>query len=241
MIRVTQDCPCPICGHDKWCSFSDNGEWVYCPRTNRPGVERIGELGWRYPNPGVIPPIILPYDYESFQTYWYNLPSSIPSHSPFEGIPIGFIDEYFLIKDDITRRSWVYPMYNVNGMSGLQFRDGVGNKKSYPGTRLGLFMPRDWDVGTPTVYICEGFSDTVAMAYAGFKALGRACATHNKAVVEYVETYSPERVIIVADNDEIGIKGANSLQSLLLLHTECGILIPVLKDARESLRKLGRL
>jgi 5S rRNA maturation endonuclease (ribonuclease M5) len=132
-------------------------------------------------------------------------------------------------------------MYNVHGMSGLQFRNEVGGKKSYPGTRLGLFMPLDWDIGTPTVYICEGFSDTVAMTYAGFRALGRACATHNKSVVEYVETYSPERVIIVADNDEIGKKGANHLKSHLLLHTECGILIPELKDARETLAKLGRL
>jgi hypothetical protein len=129
MIRVTQDNPCPICGHDKWCSFSDDGRWVYCPRTEKPGAQRYGELGYRYPYHGNTPLSRPAYDVTCFREYWHELPDASAARiSPFEGIPTEFLIARFGIKHDADRLSWVYPMYNVHGMSGLQFRNEVGGK-----------------------------------------------------------------------------------------------------------------
>src|SRR5690349_2134761 len=43
--RVTRDRPCPICGHDHWCSVSPDGGLVFCMRepSDRRGSD--GE-GW---------------------------------------------------------------------------------------------------------------------------------------------------------------------------------------------------
>jgi hypothetical protein len=89
--------------------------------------------------------------------------------------------------------------------------------------------------------IAEGPTDTAALLDLGFHAVGRpSCTGGIHLLVELVRKDLPEGVVIVADGDAAGRRGAESLAAVLLAHAaSVRIIAPPsgVKDARQWKRR----
>jgi DNA primase len=138
-----------------------------------------------------------------------------------------------------------FPMYNENGIIiGILRRFANGRKVCVEGSQLGLFAP---NLCRPehTLLITEGVSDCAVALEIGFLAIGRPSATAGeKLIVKWLNKQWPKtyNIIIVADNDKAGLKGANDLyQTLVKVGWNCDVFVPpVGKDLREFTNKGGK-
>jgi hypothetical protein len=138
-------------------------------------------------------------------------------------------------------RAWSFPMSNAAGdVLGIRLRLPGGCKLSIKGGKEGLFLPEGIGAGGPLL-VCEGPTDTTALLDLRFSAFGRpSCMGGVKLLVELVRTHRPEGVVIVADADAPGQRGAESLATVLLAYsTSVRIIAPPsgVKDAREWKRR----
>ena len=108
-----------------------------------------------------------------------------------------------------------FPMLDGAGrVVGFHTRSPEGEKRSIPGSNLGLFIPKTFARGE-SVMICEGPTDTAAALDMGFNAIGRpscrACVTLTKNFLPFYDA------VIVADNDchGAGLRGATELAKVL--------------------------
>ena len=115
-------------------------------------------------------------------------------------------------------RAWSFAMTDVDGnVLGIRLRRPDGRKLSVKGGKEGLFIPEALDGGRLTV--CEGPTDTAAMLDLGFPAVGRPwCAGGMRLLVELVQRLAVPEVVIVADADPPGQRGAGNLASVLLAY-----------------------
>ena len=121
---------------------------------------------------------------------------------------------------------------------GIQKRKPNGFKKNERGSKMGLIRPMYFNPTPPSLLICEGFSDTAfAHHLTNIPALGKLnCATGNKELVKLLSasTGTNIRVFIIADNDEVGIRGATDTALAICPYVETiKVLIPPAKDLRE--------
>ena len=132
--------------------------------------------------------------------------------------------------------AWAFPMTDATGgLLGIRLRLDSGRKFAVTGGREGLFIPADLPQGGELL-IAEGPTDCAALLDLGFAAVGRFCCTGGgRLVVELVESRRPMSVVIVADADEPGQRGADTLASVLVLYVpRLRIIKPPdgIKDAR---------
>ena len=120
-------------------------------------------------------------------------------------------------------RAWSFPMSDpAQHVVGIRLRRPDGTKLSVPGGKEGLFIP----VGQPTgpagarLLICEGVTDTAALLDLGFPAVvGRpSCSGGVALIVALVQERRPAEVVLMADADEPGVRGANNLASVLVAY-----------------------
>ena len=113
--------------------------------------------------------------------------------------------------------AWTFPMRDDRGvLVGVRLRRGDGQKRAVRGSRNGLFIPRTLR-GTDPLLVCEGPTDVAAMLDLDFDAVGRpSCSGGAKHVVRLVQVRRPGQVVLVADRDEPGQRGASDLASRLL-------------------------
>lgn len=140
-------------------------------------------------------------------------------------------------------------MTDIKGnLRGIRVRKRNGIKLSITGSRDGLFIPdpqEELDTldtldaslgGVPPLLICEGPTDTAAMLDLGFDVVGRPSCRGGKALlVDLVQSRQPEEVVIVADEDGPGRKGAESLAAVLVVYAQAIRVIQPpegIKDAR---------
>jgi DNA primase len=133
-------------------------------------------------------------------------------------------------------RAWSFPMSNAAGdVLGIRLRLPGGRKLSVKGGKEGLFLPEGIDAGGPLL-VCEGPTDTAALLDLGFNVVGRpSCTGGVKLLVELVRKHRPEGVVIVADADAPGQRGAERLAAVLLAYSaSVRIIAPPapIKDAR---------
>jgi len=116
-------------------------------------------------------------------------------------------------------RAWTFPMRNAAGdVVGIRLRLPRGRKLSVKGGREGLFIPDGLHPGG-RLLICEGPTDTAAMLDFGFEAVGRpSCTGGVKHLCELVRRLDVHDVVIVADQDAPGQRGANRLASTLVAY-----------------------
>ena len=109
-------------------------------------------------------------------------------------------------------KAWTFPMRDPSGkVVGIRRRFPDGKKLSVRGGHEGLF----YDTAYPTgdIYVCEGPTDTAAMLTIGLQAIGRpSCSGGTKFLVEIC---AARRVVIVADGDAPGLRGARELKAQL--------------------------
>jgi hypothetical protein len=98
---------------------------------------------------------------------------------------------------------------------GIRTRPDSGGKFCVRGSRLGLFLPESLEQGG-TLVIAEGESDAAALLTLGFAAVGRpGCGNGTKLVCDLVARIRPSLVVIVADSDSPGLRGAEVLAHAL--------------------------
>jgi phage/plasmid primase-like uncharacterized protein len=134
-------------------------------------------------------------------------------------------------------RGWSFPMSNATGDTlGIRLRLPSGRKLSVKGGKEGLFIPEGIEPHG-LLLVCEGPTDTAALLDLGFNAVGRpSCSGGVKLLVDLLRKLKPSDVVIVADADAPGQRGAASLATALVAYcSDVRIIAPPagVKDARE--------
>jgi hypothetical protein len=115
-----------------------------------------------------------------------------------------------------------------------------GRKLSVKGGKEGLFIPEGIDAHD-LLLVCEGPTDTAALLDLGFSVVGRpSCMGGVALLVKMMQEHRPEGVVIVADADAPGQRGAESLAAVLVAYCpEVRVITPPagVKDAREWRRR----
>lgn len=131
--------------------------------------------------------------------------------------------------------AWAFPMSLPSGETvGFRLRSESGHKWSVKGSISALFIPFPAYrlFSNRRLFICEGPTDTAAALTLGLFAIGRpACLGCEEMVSQLLRDLSVREAVIVCDNDEPGIRGAERLRK----HLRCpvAVLIPPTKDLRE--------
>jgi phage/plasmid primase-like uncharacterized protein len=112
-----------------------------------------------------------------------------------------------------------WPMSDATGrIIGITRRFQDGAKRIMPGHKAGLYLPDDLTIAADsTLVACEGATDAVAGRDLGLQCVGRFSCTHGaRLMVELVKAHRPGLVVIVADADGPGRRGAESLASAVV-------------------------
>ncbi len=138
-------------------------------------------------------------------------------------------------------RAWTFPMQNADGaVLGIRLRLPGGKKISVKGGHEGLFLPSPHPNPLPEgegtrvenplpkgeraddmLLVAEGPTDCAALLDMGFDAVGRpSCEGGVKLLVELVRNQKPSGVVIVADSDAPGQRGAETLAIVLLAYSQ---------------------
>ena len=136
------------------------------------------------------------------------------------------------------------PMYDLDKIIGIQRQFTAGYKCMVPGSQLGLIVPMTMSTG-PVLFIPEGASDLACILDMNFRGIARPNALVGKELVyNWLRRYNPvyDKLIIVADNDEAGIRGAHELQDHIdSEHSRSAIFVPQgFKDLRKLIERLGK-
>ena len=238
--RVSKRRPCPVCGKPDWCMYvgpQDSPTAAMCARTE--SFKRCGEGGWLHvlrddgpmwtpwrrsirvavrmmnePANGKADFAKLAGDFqaavrpEALDKLAVSLGVSVES---LRRLGIGWSGK---------NRAWAFPMSNAAGnMLGIRLRLPNGKKLSVRGGREGLFLPDGIDANG-LLLVCEGPTDTAALLDLGVNAVGRpSCRGGVKLLVELVRKLKPSGVVIVADGDVPGQRGATNLATVLLAYS----------------------
>jgi hypothetical protein len=237
MIRVGDlDILCPICGKPDWCLVDLSGKLAICARVE--SKRFIGEAGWLHKIKGE--PIKVK-----------NIKKSRPTNINWQGLNDMYrqqinVKQQWKLKQNWSVRwktlerlevgwdgqAYTFPAKNecleIVGMQRI-FPDG--SKRMVNGSKIGVIVPfgLDWQ---STIFITEGISDTVVATDLNLNAIGRlSCACGNKILTELI---TDTDVVIIADADEPGIKGAKKLRKDLQKHSKYGIIyiVPESEDLR---------
>ena len=254
--RVSKRYPCPICHKPDWCAVSVDGAVALCKRIESPKL--IGEAGWLHRlqdgerTAG-----------RSIGRLRFALPSSDGAN--LDGLNAKYrasvtlselerlSNELGVSVESLQRLGvgwcgwgWTFPMTDANGnLHGIRVRKRNGIKLAVTGSRDGLFIPDPQDDlvtldtspgGVPPLLICEGPTDTAALLDLRFDAVGRpSCRGGSALLVDLVRCRRPDEVVIVADRDGPGRRGAETLASVLVVHVPAVRVIRPprgIKDAR---------
>jgi hypothetical protein len=118
---------------------------------------------------------------------------------------------------------------------GIRLRLDSGRKFAVTGGREGLFVPAGLS-GAGPLFVCEGPTDTAAILDMGLDVVGRpSCTGGVRHLIELARLRRPASVVILADADAPGLRGAEDLAGVLVaLVPELRTITPPpgVKDAR---------
>lgn len=235
--RVSKRRPCPICHKPDWCLFagrSDSPTAVICARVE--SSKRCGEAGWLH---------VLRDDGPVWASWRRTIHLAVKTMASqpqrdfaaladrfhqsvrpdaLRGLAVALgVSEKSLLRLHVgwskEHRAWSFPMTDPTGnVLGIRLRLPDGRKLAVRGGHEGLFIPSDLVLGG-RLLICEGPTDTAALLELGFAAVGRpSCTGGSKLLIGLVDRRSPDEVVIVADSDLPGRRGAQGLASLLVAY-----------------------
>lgn len=136
------------------------------------------------------------------------------------------------------------PMYDLDRIVGIQRQFTYGYKCMLTGSSLGLIIPTTMATGN-VLFMPEGCSDLACILDMGFHGIGRPNALVGKSLVyKWLHRYNPvyDQIIIMADNDPSGIRGAEELQDYIdSEHSRTQIYVPYVgKDLRAMINVAGK-
>lgn len=239
-IRVTRQNKCPVCEHPDWCTIGE--KWICCMRVQSDHPSKNG--GWFHPlGEGFHPPKPTlteetPHINATKLMQEFRLNTSRASVEALSGhLEVSFDSLNSLgVAWAEPYRAWAFPMRDDYGNTiGIRLRNDQGKKWAVRGSRAGLFFADGPICGE--VYILEGPTDTAAALTIGLQAIGRPSCQGQEALI-CARLRSARRVVIVADNDDPGVIGAQRLQGMLKVPSI--IWCPPGKDMRDFIRNGGR-
>jgi len=145
--------------------------------------------------------------------------------------------------------------YRESGTCGAQRRFPDGTKRCVTGSRLGLMYPYEMVGDYQYVFVCEGFSDGISVWDLGLQSIARPHCRHTDGIREFFNDVgeSVENIVIIPDNDTMGMEGAERLKDELSglyfdddewgdILRECTIFSfdSKVKDIREYIAKVGK-
>jgi len=220
-LRVSKAEPCPICSRHDWCGRSGDGATVVCMRIESPTATKNG--GWLHrigdapPAPAtrcrVIRAVISPDLSEQARHYREQAtPARLEGLAGILGIdPIGLVR---VGAGWVKPGVWSFPMQNDRGrITGVRYRAATGSKWAEKGGVDGVFRSTGGDPNA-VLMVPEGATDSAALASLGFDVAGRPCCTGGTSIVSRLAR--GRDVVIVADGDGPGRRGAGSLASAVL-------------------------
>ena len=236
---------CPICGKRSWCMISDKGDAALCQRVQE-GSKRRLDGGWYHllqDSPRIIKfekpkpvPKISPAEWELKYEDWEC--KGLPELSELLGVSIKSLHRARAGNIGIA---WCFPMWRWPSMIGVRVRYPSGKQACIPGSQNGLFVPTGIYLEGPLL-LPEGPSDLCAALDLGFDAVGRFnCSGGSELLQSYLKQYPRRDVVVVADSDTPGIKGATSIAKSILPFTRSITVIkpPKYNDLREWLHAGG--
>lgn len=142
---------------------------------------------------------------------------------------------------DSEAKAWAFPMRDeARKVIGIRYRAMNGAKWALAGSRAGLFIPNMPTEGLNQISLCEGPTDAAALLSMGLMAVARpSCLGCEELVNGFIRKEKIKEAMVVSDNDEPGIRGAEKLQASLKIKS-C-LFIPPCKDIREFLNLGGNL
>lgn len=252
--RVSKNKPCPICGKNDWCLIASDGSSAICPRIE--SGKRAGEAGYLH--------IIKKSEFERRPSRIFIKPKVHPKINPKDLIQLSrqyqgraealnrierLSDELGVSPEslrrlgvgwDLSEDCWTFPLTDAAGrIVGLNRRFKDASKKLYFGHRAGLYIQVDLpnDLTNSSLLITEGGSDTAAALDLGFWTIGRFnCQCGADMLRKLIRRRCPGRVVIIADGDTPGQRGAERLACHLIPYVrELKIITPPEKDLRSWL------
>lgn len=238
--RVTKSQPCFVCGKPDWCLNADDGERCVCSRIE--SDNRWKDAGWFHWVDGIKREPVKRYAKEQpeskldcqaiLQRYRLDTHSSKLE---------GFAQSIGVSVDSLRRlnccwaanhSAWAFPMRTATFLCiGIRLRTEDGNKFAVRGSKAGIFYPEKIDQ-SETLWICEGPTDCAAMLDIGLNVIGRpSCQGQERIIIDLVRRQKPKAVVIVADADAPGMRGAAMLADSLWIPSKI-IAPPRHKDAR---------
>jgi len=169
---------------------------------------------------------------------WYQLSNQYQEWYVREEMSPPFLNQMVCDALDIgwDGEAYTIPMRDARQeIIGIQRRFPDGFKSMVESSKLGLIIPH-WSFSLwYYTFVCEGASDTGAVAMCGYPAIGRASnITCEDLVVEFCGRNHLKRIIVVSDNDEPGRKGSRRMMDTARTHgIGCDVVTPPTKDIRE--------
>ncbi|HBI47066.1 MAG TPA: hypothetical protein DDY78_30065 [Planctomycetales bacterium] len=251
--RVNRANPCPVCQRFDWCAVATDGAVALCQRVESP--RRIGEAGWLHRLKNIpwrsqgrcIRRIPLTesgsMDMERLADEFQQAvdPGRLHQLAVSLGLSVASLCQLG-VGWSADHRAWSFPMTDAGGaVLGVRLRRPNGVKFAVKGGREGLFLPATAGEKLSPLYICEGPTDTAALLQIGFSNVaGRpSCTGGIKLLVELVRRRFVSEVVILADGDEPGRRGADNLASVLVAYVPAARVVAPpqgVKDARDWLR-----
>ena len=248
--RVSREVRCPVCGKADWCLVAPDGSAAICPRVE--SAKRCGDAGFlhrltaaeprsRGPRRIVFPARPAPPDLTAIaRQYQHAAPADrLTAFAAELGVPVASLTAYS-VGWAATYPAWSFPMRDpaTGTVTGIRLRPPVGRKFSVTGGKESLFLPDAMSTEDGVLLVTEGASDAIAAHGIGFvNGVGRpSCTGGTSHLVALVRRRKPARVVIVADNDEPGVRGAEALASVLALYSrDVRVIAPPAgtKDVRE--------
>ena len=133
--------------------------------------------------------------------------------------------------------AWAFPMCDGHGnILGIRLRANDGRKFAVRGSKQGIFIAKV--PPQPTLFVCEGPTDTAAAVELGLFAVGRPnCCCGGADIKIFARRHQCHRVVVVSDNDKPGLDGARKVGAEIKL--PFAVVVPPAKDLREFVRLGG--
>lgn len=242
MARVSRTNKCPICNSDTWCLIGRSV--ILCMRTvaARSKTLKGGEVAYIHPHPDPNnrpvfdprptkkPPQINAKRVLHDWSRAYGNPR-LPELAKLLGVSVDSLEMLGFQYAGSYHNTWGVPMLDGYGnYIGIRMRNLEGRKWAITGSQAGIFVPF-WLV-MKRMFVVEGPTDTAAGLTLNLYTIGRpSCSGGVTHIVDHVKRNRIKEVVIIADNDEPGIRGAQDLQPWLPV-ASCILILPC-KDLRE--------
>jgi hypothetical protein len=250
---VSPSSRCPVCGKPDWCLTSADGTAAICPRSE--SAKRCGEAGWLHrlaDAPGrprrYVRSIRLTAsgpDLAPLAAEYRELLDAGRVHQLARQLGVGAASLTALgVGWSSTHDAFSFPMADADGrVVGVRLRRPDGTKFAVRGGREALFLPPAPPSPSERLLVCEGPTDAAALLDLGYgHVVGRpSCTGGVRLLCELARRRRPRDVVIVADADEPGRRGAGALATELVLYAPVLVVVPPggAKDVRDYLKAGG--